>query len=56
MLGDSEKMQSMGAAGYERVRREFTFEAQTEKLEAIYHQMINGFRAPRDHSLLKKAP
>jgi glycosyltransferase involved in cell wall biosynthesis len=56
MLGDSEKMQSMGAAGYERVRREFTFEAQTEKLEAIYHQMINGFRAPRDHSLLKKTP
>jgi glycosyltransferase involved in cell wall biosynthesis len=54
MLGDPAKMQSMGAAGYERVRREFTFEAQTEKLEAIYHQMINRFKAPRDHSLLKK--
>jgi len=54
MLGDPAKMQSMGAAGYERVRREFTFEAQTEKLEAIYRQMINGSKAPRDHSLRKK--
>jgi glycosyltransferase involved in cell wall biosynthesis len=54
MLGDPAKMQSMGSAGYERVRREFTFEAQTEKLEAIYYQMINEFKATRNPSLLKQ--
>jgi glycosyltransferase involved in cell wall biosynthesis len=54
MLCDPAKMQSMGSAGYERVRREFTFEAQTEKLEAIYHQMINEFKATRNPGLLKQ--
>lgn len=40
MLSDPERMRAMGQAGYERVKRDFTFEAQTEKLEAIYRQVI----------------
>ncbi|NWF57500.1 MAG: glycosyltransferase, partial [Syntrophaceae bacterium] len=48
MLSDPGKIESMGAAGYERVRREFTFESQTEKLESIYSQVINWHKAGRD--------
>jgi len=40
MLSDWERMQAMGRAGYERVKKDFTFEAQTEKLEGIYRKVI----------------
>jgi glycosyltransferase involved in cell wall biosynthesis len=46
MLSDPERMQAMGRAGCERVRKDFTFEAQTEKLEGIYRKVIGG-RATR---------
>lgn len=40
MLSDPPRMKAMGQAGYERVKRDFTFEAQTQKLEAIYQEVI----------------
>lgn len=42
MLNDPERMQAMGRAGYERVKKDFTFEAQTEKLEKIYRKVIGN--------------
>jgi len=30
----------MGEAGYQKVKPEFTFESQTQKLEAIYEEVL----------------
>jgi len=49
MLDDPAKMKSMGAAGYERVKRDFTFESQTQKLESIYSQLLSWYRAQGEH-------
>ncbi len=40
MLRDPKRMQAMGQAGYARVKKDFTFEAQTEKLERIYREVV----------------
>lgn len=42
LLRDPERRRAMGEAGYERVRRDFTFEAQAGKLEGIYEEIIDG--------------
>jgi spore maturation protein CgeB len=34
-------MKQMGEAGYRKVKSEFTFEAQSQKLEAIYNEILN---------------
>lgn len=39
LLHDPDRRKKMGLAGCERVRRDFTFEAQAKKLQAIYHQV-----------------
>jgi len=41
-LIDPGKRRSMGEAGYQKVRKEFTFESQTQKLEAIYNEVLNS--------------
>ena len=38
-LADPGKSRMMGEAGYNKVKTEFTFESQTQKLEAIYNQL-----------------
>jgi len=53
MLSNPTKMEAMGIAGYERVKREFTFKTQTEKLEAIYCQVLNGHKGLSDHRMAK---
>jgi glycosyltransferase involved in cell wall biosynthesis len=53
MLSDPAKMEAMGIAGYERVKRDFTFKTQTEKLEAIYYQVLNGHKGRREHCMAK---
>jgi len=42
-LATAEKRRIMGEAGYQKVRSEFTFEFQTQKLEAIYNEVLKGF-------------
>lgn len=39
-LADPEKSRMMGEAGYHKVRKDFTLEAQTEKLERIYEGVL----------------
>jgi len=41
-LSDPEKKRSMGEAGYQKVKSEFTFESQTKKLESIYNEVLNS--------------
>jgi glycosyltransferase involved in cell wall biosynthesis len=38
-----EKRRLMGEAGYHKVKSEFTFESQTQKLEAIYKEVLKEF-------------
>lgn len=38
-----EKRRAMGEAGYQKVKSEFTFESQTQKLEAIYTEVLKEF-------------
>ena len=40
-LASPEKRRAMGEAGYHKVKSEFTFESQTQKLEAIYLEILN---------------
>jgi len=40
LLSDPELRQTMGQAGYLKVKAKFTFEAQTRKLESIYHEIL----------------
>jgi glycosyltransferase involved in cell wall biosynthesis len=40
-LSAPEKRRAMGEAGYHKVKSEFTFESQTQKLEAIYLEILN---------------
>jgi glycosyltransferase involved in cell wall biosynthesis len=42
-LAAPEKRRRMGEAGYHKVKAEFTFESQTQKLEAIYNEVIKEF-------------
>jgi glycosyltransferase involved in cell wall biosynthesis len=44
MLRDPEQMRTMGLTGYHRVKKEFTFDTQTEKLETIYGKVIQGIK------------
>jgi starch synthase len=39
-IGNPEQMRAMGRMGFERVAKDFTFEAQAQKLEAIYQDLI----------------
>jgi glycosyltransferase involved in cell wall biosynthesis len=39
-LAIPDKRRAMGEAGYQKVKSEFTFESQTQKLEAIYDEML----------------
>jgi len=41
-LADPEKRRTMGEAGYEKVKSEFTFESQTQKLETIYDEVLSN--------------
>ncbi len=41
-LASPEKMKQMGEAGYRKVKSEFTFESQSQKLEAIYNEVLNS--------------
>jgi glycosyltransferase involved in cell wall biosynthesis len=41
-LSDPEKMRAMGEAGYQKVKSDFTFESQTQKLEAIYDEVLSN--------------
>lgn len=42
-LADPGKSRMMGEAGYNKVKSEFTFESQTQKLEAIYNEILKEF-------------
>lgn len=42
-LAAPEKRRAMGEAGYHKVKSEFTFESQTQKLEAIYNEVLKEF-------------
>jgi glycosyltransferase involved in cell wall biosynthesis len=42
-LAAPEKRRRMGEAGYQKVKSEFSFESQTEKLEAIYSEVLKDF-------------
>jgi glycosyltransferase involved in cell wall biosynthesis len=42
-LATPEKRRMMGEAGYQKVKSEFTFESQTQKLEAIYNEVLKEF-------------
>ncbi len=39
LISDQEQRSSFGMAGYSKVKQTFTFESQTKKLEAIYHEV-----------------
>jgi glycosyltransferase involved in cell wall biosynthesis len=41
-LAAPEKRRMMGEAGYHKVKSEFTFESQTQKLEAIYNEVLSS--------------
>ncbi len=41
LLRESDLRQKMGEAGYQKVKSEFTFESQTQKLEKIYYEVLN---------------
>lgn len=41
-LSSTQMAGDMGQAGYNKVKSEFTFESQTQELEQIYHQMLEG--------------
>ncbi len=43
-LVSPEKRQRMGEAGYQKVRKEFTFESQKNKFEAVYDEMLKAER------------
>jgi glycosyltransferase involved in cell wall biosynthesis len=53
MLSDPAKMEAMGLAGYNRVKRDFTFKTQTDKLEAIYYQVLNGNKKGSEQRMAK---
>jgi glycosyltransferase involved in cell wall biosynthesis len=43
LLKNQEVLITMGKAGYQKVKSEFSFESQTQKLEAVYNEVLKEF-------------
>ncbi|NIO19353.1 MAG: glycosyltransferase [Candidatus Aenigmarchaeota archaeon] len=43
-LASPKMLRTMGEAGYRKVKSEFTFESQTQKLERIYQEVLGALR------------